>query len=559
MILIEEKKAEKMPGITSLFVSFDYNKDIVNIIKNVKPRFYNKNIKTWEIPTTSIVEILDKLSYIDDIDIIPNKEVDNVENKPISLNIENYKTKPFDYQIEGIKYGLSHNKWLLLDQPGLGKTLQIIYLAQELKTYSNIKHCLIICGINTLKYNWKNEIEKHSDLSCKILGERKRKNGSTYIGSVEDRLNDLKDTINEFFVITNIETLRNSEITKRINSNKDFDMIVVDEIHCCKSVSSQQGKNLLKLKKAKFTIGLTGTLLINSPIDTYVPLHWIGADKSTLTDYKLYYTKTGEFNQIIGFKNIDILKNQLDTVSIRRTKDLLNLPEKTIINEIVDLDQTQETFYNNIKNKIIEEVDLVTINTKNLLSMITRLRQAVSCPSILSTSNIKSNKIDRTIDLIEQILSNNEKVVVFSIFKKTLIDLQERLLKLGYNPLLCTGDIEEQIVYDNIDKFKNDDNKKILLCTTAKMGTGFTLTSANNAIFVDSTWTAAQNLQCEDRIHRIGSSKPVFIYYLWANNTIDLKVKKLVEDKELLSEYVNGDTISTKLYDRLKEIITDLK
>lgn len=559
MILIEEKKAEKMPGITSLFVSFDYNKDIVNIIKNAKPRFYNKNTKTWEIPTTSIVEILDKLSYIDDIDIIPNKEVDNVENKPISLNIENYKTKPFDYQIDGIKYGLSHNKWLLLDQPGLGKTLQIIYLAQELKEKEALKHCLIICGINTLKYNWKNEIEKHSDLSCKILGERKRKNGSTYIGSVEDRLNDLKDTINEFFVITNIETLRNSEIAKRINNNKDFDMIVVDEIHCCKSVSSQQGKNLLKLKKAKFTIGLTGTLLINSPIDTYVPLHWIGADKSTLTDYKLYYTKTGEFNQIIGFKNIDILKNQLDTVSIRRTKDLLNLPEKTIINEIVDLDQTQETFYNNIKNKIIEEVDLVTINTKNLLSMITRLRQAVSCPSILSTSNIKSNKIDRTIDLIEQILSNNEKVVVFSIFKKTLIDLQERLLKLGYNPLLCTGDIEEQIVYDNIDKFKNDDSKKILLCTTAKMGTGFTLTSANNAIFVDSTWTAAQNLQCEDRIHRIGSFKPVFIYYLWANNTIDLKVKKLVEDKELLSEYVNGDTISTKLYDRLKEIITDLK
>ena len=62
-----------------------------------------------------------------------------------------YPTPPFEHQLDGIKYGLNHDKWLLLDEPGLGKTLQVIYLAEELKAQENIEHCLIICGINTLK------------------------------------------------------------------------------------------------------------------------------------------------------------------------------------------------------------------------------------------------------------------------------------------------------------------------------------------------------------------------------------------------------------------------
>ena len=90
-------------------------------------------------------------------------------------------------------------------------------MAEQLKTLHNISHCLIICGINTLKTNWKKEISNFSNLSCKILGERVGKlSGKITYGGVKERLEDLNKDIDEFFVITNIETLRNPDIIKAI-------------------------------------------------------------------------------------------------------------------------------------------------------------------------------------------------------------------------------------------------------------------------------------------------------------------------------------------------------
>ena len=137
----------------------------------------------------------------------------------ITYSLSSYKTSPFEYQKEGIEYGLNHDKWLLLDAPGLGKSLQLIYLAEELKKRDNIEHCLIVCGVNTLKMNWLKEIDKHSSLKGKILGQKINKKGNLVIGSVKERLEDLKNPIDEFFVVTNIETLRDKDIVKEINSS----------------------------------------------------------------------------------------------------------------------------------------------------------------------------------------------------------------------------------------------------------------------------------------------------------------------------------------------------
>lgn len=116
-------------------------------------------------------------------------------------------------------------------------------------------------------------------------------------------------------------------------------MIVVDEAHCIKSISAQQTKNLLKLNNAKYRIAATGTLLTNSPLDAYVPLKWVGEEKSNFTNFKKYYCQLGgPFGNIpIGYKNLDVLKEQIDRVSLRRTKDILNLPPKNIIREKLEM------------------------------------------------------------------------------------------------------------------------------------------------------------------------------------------------------------------------------
>ena len=147
-------------------------------------------------------------------------------------------------------------------------------------------------------------------------------------------------------------------------------------------------------------------------------------------------------------------------------------------------------------------------------------------------------------------------MVIFSVFKETLNKICEELSE--YKPLLCTGDISDDIITQNISIFQNTDDNKIMCATTAKMGTGITLTRASYAIFIDAPWTAAQCLQCEDRIHRIGSKSPVFIYYLWAKDTIDERVKEIVEDKEAMSDFVVDDKISPKSMESLKKYILDL-
>ncbi len=693
MIKIKENVCAKVPGITSLFISFSYNKEIINLIKNCDVYNFDKKTLDWEVPVNSLSYILDNLTYYDDIELSLMKDVKK-EIQEIEPTLE-YKLQPYDYQMEGIKYGLNNDRWLLLDAPGLGKTAQIIHIAEELKATRGLKHCFIICGLATLKTNWKREIQTHSDLSCTILGERVTRTGSTVIDSVAKRAEILKEPIEEFFIITNIETLRSDEVIEAFKKGKnEIDMIVVDEIHkcvskntildtnlgklsiehvvenkidclvksynhttkeieyrkilnhfenghkdqlikltieekgvlytiectpdhkifthnrgyvCaedltnqdnikinimgkliskeiinyeskvydieiehnhnyfandilvhnCKSNRSQQGKNLLKLKNAKYKIGATGTLLLNNPLDAYVPLAWIGAEKSTLTTFRYFYCEFSNqmTGQVTGVKNMDILKNQMAAVSLRRTKDLLNLPPKNIINEYVDMNEKHRKFYDDIKKGIKKEVDKVKLTTQSVLAMITRLRQATASPSILTTSDITSSKIERTVDLVEQIVSNGDKVVIFSTFKESAYKLKELLLE--YNPVLLTGDTKESEVEIIKSRFQTDDSCKVFIGTWQKAGTGITLTAANYMIFIDTPWTYAEFEQSQDRIYRIGTKKSVFIYNLICKDTIDERVKDILYTKKAISDFVIDDKVSDENIDALKKYLLE--
>ena len=557
MINIKELTPHKIPGKTSLFVTTPYNPDVVKALKACAPFSYTKKDNIWEIPTTRLAKFVNEVSGIDDICIELKSEKKSLPVEDIKLF--KHKTKPYPYQEEGIKYGLTHNKWLLLDAPGLGKTLQMIYLAEELKKREGIKHCLIVCGLNTLKTNWEKEIQKHSTLSCRILGKKVTKKGTVNFGSIPERLAELKNPLKEFFLIVNIETLRNDDIIKELVKGKNtYDMIVFDECHTAKNPQSTQGKNLLKLN-SKYMIGLTGTLLLNNPLDCYVPLKWIGADRSTYGNFKQQYVQYGGFykNEFIGYKNIPVLKDQLAEVSLRRTEDLLDLPDKTFINEELDMCDRQQKFYQNIVDGIFDEIDKVQLKRTNILALIARLRQATACPSILTTEGVPSVKQDRCCELVDQITSNGNKVVIFSTFKQTVYELAEKLKE--YSPLVCTGDYSDAEISSNIDIFQNDKEHKVFIATWQKCGTGITLNAASYAIFIDTPFTAGQYEQAWKRIHRIGSKKPVFIYNLIATNTFDERVKYLVDSKSVVSDYIVDNVVDERTFNVLQQFIMDLK
>ena len=557
MIRIEERTPTKIPGLTSLYISFPFNKELIDIIAGFQPVHFNKKTYEFEVPVLLLSQILDEICVFDDIELKLLEERE--QSKDVDLLVD-YKIKPFDYQIDGIKFGIANERFLLLDEPGLGKTMQIIHIAEELHARGEIEHCLIICGVNTLKTNWKKEIEKHSNLSATILGEKIGKRGGYSIGSVKERVDHLKRKIDEFFIITNVETIRNDDIVTAIlkGSNK-IDMIVVDEVHCCKSSQSQQGANLLKLSNPRYKIGATGTLIMNNPLDAYLPLKWIGAEHATLTNYKNYYcTFGGNFhNIIVGFKHLDSLKQQIEACSIRRLKDKINLPPKTIINEFVDMGDRQSKFYDDIVHGVLDEVDKVEISTSSLLALVSRLRQATACPSVLTSEPIESAKVERAIDLTEQITEAGKKVVIFSTFKETVRILADRLSDL--NPLVCTGDTNDKTIEQNKELFQSDPSRKVFIATWQKMGTGITLTAASYAIFIDTPWTSAVYNQAQDRVHRIGTSENVTIYDLITTNTIDERVLEILNDKEAIGDFILDDTISRDAVDSLRKYILDLR
>ena len=547
---------------------------MVDALKTIPTYNYDKKTKLWEFPIIYLGRLLDSLTFLDDIQL---KLLDTPETGEISFNknfnldplteIEkvSFKMKPFDHQLEAINFGLAKEKWLLLDSMGLGKTNSIIWLAETLKRRGIIDHCFIICGVNSLKQNWKKEIQKFSTESAVVLGEYTTRTGTTRYRSMDKRAQQLKDPIEEFFVITNLESLRDDRIIEafKTSSNK-FGMIAFDEAHKAATKTSQQGTNLLKLE-APFKIAATGTLITNNPLSAYVSLSWTGNDQSTLTNYKSQYCNFGGFknNQVIGFKNLEVLQEEIKNCSLRRTLDEVrsDMPPKTVTLELLEPDDDQRKFYEAIKEGVKEEADKIDLKTSSLLALTTRLRQASACPSILTTQPVSSCKIERCLELIEELTSQGEKVVVLSVFKETLNELAAKLSGFRYS--LNTGDVPDAAVAENNRRFQEDPNEQVTLGTWGKIGTGWTYNAASYLICLDTPYTAAMFDQGCDRIWRVNNTRPAFITVLMCKDTIDERVQQIIETKKELGEYlVDGvdfdNTNNYKLDDELRAILRDL-
>ena len=147
------------------------------------------------------------------------------------------------------------------------------------------------------------------------MGEYITKTGTIRYRTIPERAAELKESIQEFFVVINAATLRHDEVVEAFKKSKNkFGLIAVDEVHRFASSTSQQGDNLLKLK-SDYKVAATGTLLLNSPISCYVPLVWTENDHSTLTNFKAQYCKFGGFGdkQIIGYKNLETLREEINS------------------------------------------------------------------------------------------------------------------------------------------------------------------------------------------------------------------------------------------------------
>lgn len=556
MVTIVVAPSTQLKSATGLsaYVSFPYDPEVLSCVKAFRNRKYLPDTKQWEIPESSVSILLDRLHKHE----VTLSGIMHHENHALVALPEGFtfKTTPYQHQVEGVVYGLEHGSFLLGDDQGLGKTLQVINIALCKKLTEGMKHCLVICGINGTKYNWVEEVKKHSDEDAWVLGTRytKRAPIKEREGGSKEKLEDLYSIPSQFFWITNIESLRTgayqekrgktskrrfpfAERIQELIDDGTIGMVIFDEAHMAKNPDSQQGRALLQIKPP-CAIPMSGTFLVNSPLDLYMPLRWAGFEDHSYYAYKNHYCKMGGFrNQdIVGYKNLDELRSKISSAMLRRVKaEVLDLPPKIECPVYVDMTPAQKTLYREVRDHIKGNADKIKLSPDPLASML-RLRQVTGCPEIVSTKIQQSAKIERLLEIVQETVAIGEKCIIYSQWT-TVTDILKTALA-QYNPAYITGEVSTENRQPEVHKFQTDDSCKCIIGTTGAMGTGLTLTAASTVIFLDEPWNRAKKDQAADRAHRIGTTCPVRIVTIIAKDSIDEAIYNLVQKKGRMSDLI---------------------
>lgn len=469
-----------------------------------------------------------------------------------------------------------------------GKTLEVINLALFKKKYEGAKHCLIICCVNSAKYNWSEDITKHTNGEYEgyILGSRKQKRKGTVRlnGSSAEKLKDLetgyKYSDNKaaeplpYFLILNVEALRMTDKSKKkayrnvitlkiveMCLNGDITMIALDEIHNNASPQSEQGKQILKIKELTQNrvewLPMTGTPIVNRPTDLFLPLRLVEAHHSnSYWMWNQHYCIYGGYggHNVMGYKNIPELKSILEPNMLRRTKEqVLDLPDKVRHVEYVENSKAQVRLYQQTLDEIKGNIDEV-YRSVNPLGRLVKLRQVNGCPELVdysidprSSSYLSVNaKMRRTVDLVQDIVNSGDKVVVFSNWIEPLRSLYRQLKKKKLEVASYTGSMSQEAREQNKSNFVNNPNCKVILGTIGALGTSHTLTVARSVVFFDEPWSMAALEQAEDRCHRVTSTGTVNIYSVIAKDTVDEKVHNILTRKGAVSDFIVDNELNVR-------------
>lgn len=440
------------------------------------------------------------LDSIKKINIFLNS--DSFDLEKIDLFNDKLKIKLRNFQKIGVLFLLLNRRVILGDEMGLGKTIQSISAI----TISNSFPCLVISP-SSLKLNWLSEVYSVTKDKTALVVKNKK--------SFE------KDSD---FYITNYESLHNFiDIIKE----KKFKSIILDESHYIKNQEAKRTININKIiNNIDFRFALTGTCIINNPIDLISPLklinqfdHFGNEDKFIEMYCNPKKTKWGLDKS--GSSNLEILSKKLrETALIRRTKKevLKELPDKVI--SVLPLELSNKKEY-----KLILK-DFSKLNKVEKIGKLEKLRQFVANDKLIFIEN-----------WIDNFLNNGEKIVVFTHH----ISIQNKLIKKYPTAARIISTDSEDIREYNKNRFQNEEDCKIIICSLKTASLGYTLTAASNVLFVEFDWCSTTNKQAEDRCHRIGQKDSVNAWYFIVENSIEEHIWNVSLDKDLLINSVYND------------------
>ncbi|MGZ8190180.1 MAG: DEAD/DEAH box helicase [Methylococcaceae bacterium] len=424
---------------------------------------------------------------------------------------------------------------ILADDMGLGKTIQTLsHLLLEKQSGRMSKPCLIIAP-TSLMSNWRREAARFTpDLSVLILQGIERK--------------QLFDKINNYdLVLTTYPLLPRDE---EILLEHDYHYLILDEAQIIKNPLSKAAQLVRKIKTQN-RLCLTGTPMENHLGELWAQFDFLmpGFLGDSTTFKKLYRTPI----EIHGDnEQRSRLSRRVAPFMLRRTKHdvATELPPKTEIIRSVPLYDKQAALYESIRltmeKKVRDAIAERGLSRSHItiLDALLKLRQTCCDPRTLllkEAQKIKeSAKLDLLMEMLPEQLEEGRRILVFSQFTRmiALIEAELTTRNIGYSKL--TGQTRKRD--EAIDLFKSGAVNVFLISLKAG-GVGLNLTEADTVIIYDPWWNPAAESQAADRAHRIGQDKPVFIYKLITENTVEEKILAMQERKRALAEgiYKEGD------------------
>lgn len=437
----------------------------------------------------------------------------------------------------------------MADDMGLGKTIQVISLILKLKEEDKLKKTVLVVCPTTLMGNWMKELQMFAP-SLKAV---------TYHG-LDRKLDTNVDVILTTYAIMRIDV---EELKKN-----SWGMIIVDEAQNIKNPDTAQTL-AIKILKSDVKVAMTGTPVENRLTELWSIFDYINSGYlGTLKEFqKSYAIPIERFKETSRASKLKLSVSPFVLRRLKTDKNVISdLPEKMVLNDYCYLTKNQAILYEKTLNEMMEKISGFTgVNRRgNIFKLITALKQICNHPyQFLKSGDMNkesSGKTEQCIQLLQSILENGEKSLIFTQYKE-MGDILTHIIEEECNttPLFFHGSLNVNQREEMINKFQTDKDTKIMILSLKAGGTGLNLTSATNVIHYDLWWNPAVEDQATDRTYRIGQDKNVMVHRLITLGTFEEKIDEMLKSKKELADMAvyEGEKVITELSDEeIYEIFT---
>jgi len=440
-----------------------------------------------------------------------------------------------EYQRSGFAWlwSLHQNRMtgILADDMGLGKTVQALALLTKAKEEEGQAPSLIVCPTSVLSV-WKQEVAKWAPTL------------SVLVWHGQDRAENRRLLKRTDVIVTTYAIMRRDidELAKI-----RFRYVMLDEAQYIKNWTTGTAKSAKKLK-SDHRLALSGTPVENHLLDLWAIFDFLAPGfLGKLTEFQKNYVKPIEDGDT---KALDLLRVRVRPFIMRRKKEDVasELPKKTEQSLYVHFGKSQLGLYNRIlkaaKNEITGRIDDVGVEKSQMtiLAALTRLRQVCCDPNLLGlpegSAVPPSAKLEAFKELIADCIGSGRKVLVFSQFVQMQKIIGATLEEMGIDYLWLHGGTKNR--EEMVNQFQTPSGPPVFLISLKAGGSGLTLTEADTVIHYDPWWNPAVEDQATDRAHRIGQEKPVMVYRLVVEDTVEQKMVELGRRKREVAEGALG-------------------